>query len=94
MSNPQWKLHLDTYHIVRRLEFPIIWELETPHKVLIASGDKVVAGMPGEVITIKEIGGEPAITFQSQDRRGPGERSGQRWQTGRRLQYRQTLLLR
>ena len=65
MSRAEWKIHLTTYHIVRKLEFPIIWELELPHRVLIAAKDKVVAGTPGEVIVITQADGKPEVAFRA-----------------------------
>lgn len=65
MSKAEWKIHLTSYHIVRKLEFPIIWELELPHRVLIAAKDKVIAGTPGELIVISQSDGKPEVTFQA-----------------------------
>ncbi len=69
MSKPRWTLDLNTYSITRRLEFPVVWELKTPHKVIIAAGDRVVAGIPGEVIVVKppvKPDAKPAIVFKAE----------------------------
>ena len=66
MTEPRGRLTLNNYHLLRRLEFPVAWELKTPHKVIIASGDRIIAGIPGEVIVVKpppKAGGKPAIVF-------------------------------
>jgi outer membrane protein assembly factor BamB len=65
MTEARWRLLVSPHQVVRRLEFPVKWELATPHKVLIASGDRVVAGAPGEVIAIRDLGDKPEIVFRA-----------------------------
>ena len=68
MSRPRWRIELNTQFLVRKLEFPVVWEMKTPHKVLISAGDSVIAGMPGEVIAIKPPtadGEQPQVVFRA-----------------------------
>jgi outer membrane protein assembly factor BamB len=73
LTRPRWKLVSDRLHLypegtrIRRLEFPVLWEMRSPLRVMIKAGDRLFAGGNGTIaaISIPETGQEPAIAWES-----------------------------
>ena len=49
------------------MEFPVLWELKTPLRVLIKAGDRLYAGEDGRIaaIAIPQEGDEPSVVWQA-----------------------------
>lgn len=73
LTRPKWvevpeKLHLYPKGTkIRRIEFPVIWEVKTPLRVMIKAGDRLYAGQENSVaaIAIPGPGGTPQIAWQA-----------------------------
>ncbi len=67
LARPQWvevpeKLHRYPKNAkIRRVEFPVLWEMKTPLRLLIKAGDRLIAGENGRIasIAIPEPGQQP-----------------------------------
>ena len=73
LTRPKWaevpeKLHLYPKGTkIRRVEFPILWEMKTPLRVLIKAGKRLYAGEENSIaaIAIPEAGEAPEVVWES-----------------------------
>lgn len=73
LTRPRWvevpeKLHLYPQGTtIRRIEFPVLWEMKTPLRVLIKAGSRLYAGEEGTIaaIAIPEPSDEPEVVWHA-----------------------------
>ncbi len=72
LTKPQWTVSSEQIFLypegtkIRRLEFPVLWELKTPLRVLIKAGVQLYAAADGTIAAIAtgEDGEKPSIVWQ------------------------------
>jgi outer membrane protein assembly factor BamB len=73
LTKPTWKIASEEVYLypkgtkIRRVEFPVLWEMKTPLRVLIKAGNRLYAGEENSVaaIAIPKSGQEPAVVWQA-----------------------------